>query len=615
MTGLLSATDGPADATDTGTAAASLEDGVHEFRFSGEFTEFELDGEARVTVDGEPFDVTTFPQNTLEITSRETTEFDVSASGGLEVTGGSVERPSARRAMGRARGNVTVSYEGELTYLDIDDNAELRKNGVKVTNETALPSTNPHVAQIETTRRSHEFDLVVGDDATVTESIAGTTAQGGTVSGRAVNKPSQARYSGRITQFERGDGARMMFDDPSSKIELHAPADDSAEFTPRATKGVAYKSEMRTDPTVTVPAGEMRQLKYFGEIQGGDIGSLRLSLSRDKYPEAADSALLQLSAKVQRHNAFPDLAANARSDGRVRYDIGGISGGQIRPSDTDQDLIFASHALTDLERSTEGYSFLSVTSDGDVEKAENTLKWKNARGTIQNMEVRTLQGGMSTSTTGSSFETNEYDFDIPRQPRRVETQGFIPDPTDWLDPLWDGLDALADSLGVAANLIQNGIQNAIDRVQSLTAEDIVLKSGEIIIDNIRGASEVAWQLIDELSKSGLEDKIGKVLMGINIVGSFGVAAFVGTDVFAALDRGDNDCAVCIAAIKIAFEVMCGLIGKGVCAAVGAFTALVGGAACQIVVETVCAFATMALPDAQSICSAEVGPIDDPICTP
>jgi hypothetical protein len=52
----------------------------------------------------------------------------------------------------------------------------------------------------------------------------------------------------------------------------------------------------------------------------------------------------------------------------------------------------------------------------------------------------------------------------------------------------------------------------------------------------------------------------------------------------------------------------------VCAAVGAFTALVGGAACQIVVEAVCAYATLALPDAKSICSAEVGPIDDPICT-
>jgi predicted MFS family arabinose efflux permease len=102
-------------------------------------------------------------------------------------------------------------------------------------------------------------------------------------------------------------------------------------------------------------------------------------------------------------------------------------------------------------------------------------------------------------------------------------------------------------------------------------------------------------------------------MGLNILGSFGVAAFIGTDVFGALDRGDHDCAACIAAIKIAFEVMCGLVGKGVCAAVGAFTALVGGAACQIVVEVACAYATLALPDAKEICSGDAVVLDDPVC--
>ncbi|NEU56894.1 hypothetical protein [Halorussus sp. MSC15.2] len=615
VTGLLSATDAPTDAVDAGKASATLERGVHEFQFSGEFTEFELNGEAKVTVNGEPFDVAAFPHNTLKIIPSGKVEFDVSASGGLEVTGGSVERPSTRRATGYASGKVTVAYEGELTYFDIDGDAELTKNGTSVTSETVLPSTQPHVAHIETTRGSHEFDLVVGDDASVTDSVTGTTAEGGTVSGRAVNKPTQVSYSGQTTQFQRDDGAKMVFDDPSNKVKLHAPTDDSAEFTPRATEGIAYESEVREAPTVTVPAGEMRQLKYFGDILGGDIGSLRLSLSHDEYPAAADSALLQLSAEVQRHSAFSELTTNAAQDGRVRYDVGGISGGRIRPSDSGKDLTFASHALTDLERGTKGNLVLSVTNDGSVEQAENTLKWENDRGTIQKMEVRELQRGASTSATGSSFETDEHNFNIPKQPRRAETQGWVPDPSDWLDPLWDGLDALADSFGVAADLLKSGIQNAIDNVQSLTKEDIILKSGEIVIDNLRGAAQMAWSLIDELSNSVTERRLGKVLMGLNIVGSFGVAAFVGTDVFGALDRGDHDCAACIAAVKIAFEVMCGLVGKGVCAAVGAFTALVGGAACQIVVEAACAYATLALPDAQKICSGDAVVLDDPVCTP
>jgi hypothetical protein len=132
VTGLLTAEDGPQSALADGVAREVIADETRTLRFTGEFTEFSIRGDATVRVDGEPFDVEAFPHNTLEIDPNGTVTYDVSASGAVSLDEGAADQPNARTATARTSSTHVLSYAGELTHIEVDGDATIRRNGSRV---------------------------------------------------------------------------------------------------------------------------------------------------------------------------------------------------------------------------------------------------------------------------------------------------------------------------------------------------------------------------------------------------------------------------------------------------------------------------------------------------
>lgn len=615
VTGLLAASDAPRPTVDGGTAAGKTADEGHEFTFSGEFTDFELDGDADVVVDGEPFDVSAFPRRRLEIDPSGPTEFDVSASGAVQVRGASVDRPTTRRATGRIDDRVTVAYEGELTYLTVDGEATLRRDGDRLSDPAAaLPSTRPHVARVETSRGSTEYELEVTDDAAVVESRGPDTASDGTVSGRAVGRATEIRYAGRATAFRRDDGAAMTVDERAKRIACRAPADAEATFTLRATDGIVRDGELVREPSVTVPAGETELVKYVGQVTGGAIGTLALRLDLSAYPEASDSARLQHAAEAERHPAFDTLATAASRHGRVRHDVGALSGLDVDPSEGTGHTL-TTFAVTDLDRGDDAEIHLVVNDDGSVREARNEYRW-TSRGTVERLELDRLGATAGVAAAGAdTLETEAYDYDLPTRGRAgtasvddsVSTDGILGD-------IWQGITGfVGDIAGMTEDLLKDAINTVIDSVTSISAEDIVVKSSAIVCSSFSAIENLYDEFLERAAKSGT-DKWAKAIIKTKANFFIGSGILLDSDFVQQAQNGDYGCAGCIFSISFLFEFICSEVSKKVgCAAISWPSAGLGGVGCVIVLEAVCGFATILLPDAKSICSDTTTPTELDLC--
>jgi len=615
VTGLLSASGAPGANANDGVASGTVSGGTHEFRFSGEFTQFNIDGAGRVTVDGKAFDPAAFPRHRLEIAPRGTVEFDVSASGAVSVDGARAEQPTARRAIGTADDTVVVAYEGELTYLDIDGNASLRKNGRAVEDAgAALPSTHPHVARVQSDGGRETYQFRSTNDVGVVSSGNDEAVDERTVSGQAVGAPTEFRYAGRATRFERNDGATMEFDERTKRVRCRAPADTAVDFGMESTEGFARDGELRREPTVTVAAGETTEIKYFGQITGGTIGRLSVALDLSVYPEATDSARLQHAAQIERHEAFAVLTEDAEQYGRVRYDANAFAGIEVNPEETAGSFAVGTFALTDLNRGEKANVRLSVDDDGSIRAARNEYR-QFSNGSLDVFEADRYD----PESDAQALTTESFDVNLPETASATttpETSDVEVSPEGFFDDIFDQLgDFVSGIAGITTQIAKNLIESTIENSTSISFEDIVVKSTEIVCGTLAAIEELFKQTLEKADEAYDYAKYGKFIMKAAMSGFVGAGMLIGTDIVEQAKQDHWGCAGCIFAIAFLFEVVCGRVSQAIgCAVISWPSAGLGGLGCVIVLEAACSAIQLALPSAEDICSDVSAPIGLDVCT-
>lgn len=181
-----------------------------------------------------------FPRQTLEIAPDGEVSVDVSASGRIEAGGsgrgrrtrrgggngsGPLDRVNDRTLRGKIESPVTLSYAGELTYFEADGDVRVRKNGERVDTADVLPSAMPGSVTVSGSGQS--FAVETSDRAEVVEGDA--TASGGTVSGTATERGTEARYDGNLVSVSQGEAtATISVED--KRVVCSAPSDSSVEF-------------------------------------------------------------------------------------------------------------------------------------------------------------------------------------------------------------------------------------------------------------------------------------------------------------------------------------------------------------------------------------------------
>jgi hypothetical protein len=589
VTGVLTPTDAPATAVGMGAASATLSRGAHKFSFSGEFTAFELDGDAEVVVDGESFDVAAFPRNRLEIVPSSGTEIDVSASGRVESDSRRLDSPNARTVTGTVADRTVLEYAGELTYLDVGEDTRLVKNGRAVSVEEALPNALPGEATVDGAGSQVELSV----SGPVRTDGAALRADGESVSGRPSGRETFA-YDGAVDAVTHENGATVTIRPDMSKFVCEAPADQAVTVVPEGTDGIVNNGELETRPTVTVAAGETKYVKYFGEPTGVNIEDTTVTFNDTADEGAVKSALLQKAAKLERRAGYAVLADDA--DGRVRHDAYGVQISRLTPDD-DQPKRFAKFELADVS-TTRGILSMSVdlTTD-ELFDARVGYETKTEFNTLEKVRVESVDTTARTIDASSvSSETHTFDAETGTvRQSDVQKEFFGWDPFDFLGDLFDGAkDFVSDIPDVAADTFANAVDNLTD-ISGIDETDYAIMSGKFVAQNAFAAGEMLKEFATR--SKNLVWKTG-------MVGGIGVFGIAGSGAFTNLLDGDFDCAGCIAAVKGFLEVAVCEFGVSAFCGLSAIATLgFGGIGCLVMVGAVCSFATGQLFDAEKICSS------------
>jgi hypothetical protein len=521
VTGLLGA-DGVTD----GTVSNTITDETDAIRFTGEFTELSVDGDARVLVDGEEFDVAAFPENTLEIVPDGTVTYDVSASGAVSVDRGSADQPNARTATAETSEPHRLSYAGELTYFNADGDVTLRRNGSSVSADQLLPSTHSHGLTTAAGDTSYTVDvargmeLADGTNAAPDETVT-TTGQ------------TSARYSGSFQAVEHENGTRVEVDELRNEIVVSGPRAGETEVRLKTTRGLVVNHEAFDEAVFRLSAGEEATAAPHGDIQRVVVGDVTFRLSQDAYPEATDSMALQTAAEMERTTEFRRLEGFV--EGRIRHDAAGIAGEVA--FDSDRTLVRSvEHALVDPKQGDRGIVSVRQQS-GTVDHAgvryiaskgeevvieSNTFPTTGTRGEVETERVasKSLQREKTTQkhdrsefsaatfagTATPSADVTPSDLGpladkLSRE--QLQSQGF-------LSLLNDLRDLYSQGINNVYQITQTIYSVAKDQLDELavTAESLLVSSPELICD-----------LADELKDSGLSnaDKVAwKIAMAPGI---------------------------------------------------------------------------------------------------
>ena len=624
VTGVLSAADAPADSLDRGTAAATVDGDVHAFSFSGEFTSFDVSGEATVLVDGDEFDSATFPHETLRIVPRGEISYDVSASGAVEVESGEADRPTDRRATGTARRVQEIAYAGELTYVDIDGEAHLFKNGTKVDAESVLPSTHPGRLTVRAPNGGNRpYAIEINGAASPQgERSPNVDVDGGRVHGRADASETTLRYSGQVDVVEHSGVGTVTINRQARRVECTAAGSGKVTFELRSSEGIRYDGSIEETKTVVVAGGENESIQYFDNITAVAIDGLEVGLAPDRYRSETDvSERLQLAAKIEREQAFRTLERAAQEHGRVRRDAGGIVASSVTnpTSDSVRPRFVVGFEITDLVKGDEAMLSLGkVVRTGAVLDPTLTYEWKQGNFT------RKLEFHQISSETGASIaadgpgamesEVVEYDIDAYRQAhgdansvatvpageevtaRDFQTSGDVHATGDWIGAIIDGVSDLADAIaGITKDALNRAIEEAIE-VTNVSKEDFVIKSGKLVANSAIAAQAIATEFME---RGWL-----KALWKIRIKGLSTLVSLANTGILQDLtDDGEvSSCNQCVAVVRILVDVgICGYGSAYVCTTLGIATASVGGIACAVFVGTICNSVLNDVEDVKTLC--------------
>jgi hypothetical protein len=604
VTGLLSAGDAPADAVRSGTASATTT-GRHSFEFSGEFTAFEVDGDATVRVDKQPFDYEAFPEQRIEIATEDSANYRVAASGALEVESGTA-RTRDRYAEGSVSGDShTLSYSGELTMLDVEGDATVRRNGTVVDPTTPLPFDNLGNATVTAERNSGQpYTLEFGYGAGVAATTAkgnteAATAEENTVSGEATKAASQIDYIGGFVSFDVPAFGRVTAPQQADYVRCEPTTDDVATFELRTTgqfengeQTISVSTEDGTAELVEM-SGRLTEV-VVGPANGRPGRAVTLSLSPEADLEAArDSVALQLAAEFQRDKQFGQLTRAVPGTGRVRRDAGGLTA-IVAPGIADHiDRDTVTFELTDLERADRGESIL--TERGDEFSGFSKYEWLTDDGYTARLETQSLSStasadsvdesqmernlfitdystdGASTAATGrSGVETTSVEFNVDafraanaQANGAVGTQGIIGD-------IWDAVTGAVD-------WVQGNFPNV-----DIETKDVEEVGGQLAITS----HTVKFDLAEELAKS---DDLAKGIKGGALLYSSAIT-FAKSDAASQLANDDKEvtsCASCSAVAQIAFDIGCGSASAYLCGLSGLVSGGVALVACATFLSILC----------------------------
>lgn len=636
VTGLLSPEGAPAAAVDGGTAAATVSGGRHEYTVTGEFTAFSVDGDAAVTVDGDAFDAEAFPHNTLEIEARGTIEYDVAASGAVEVTEGAGTAETPQRVSGSlAEGETTVvSYAGELTALDLDGTATVRNNGRRVDPTAPLPFEKLGNATVSARGGTTEFAAEFGHAAATTDSGGGRRRRG---RGRrrataAANDTPQGVVQGRAG----GSGTEVVFVGPL--VSLSVPGLGTVTSPPQgnaircraadggATVTVTVSGRFRNGEDVArldLSGGEITTLAYEGRITDVTLespdGEQGVDFALDHGADEAAlnrSIRLQVAEELSRTDTYDRLAAAASANGRVRRDAEGIvaitSASTLESADLRDAVSFQ---LTDLDGPDRGE--LSVGSGDGGTDGLTKYEWQSSDGYTDRIEVEStgdLGGGLGAQSAGdsdgesdgaiesyqvdgpvqaagaggSSLSTASVSFDVavfreananaPREPGQLQSQGWFDDAAD---AVGDAADAAGDTLSDFTGGARDAAEGAADALSSVDVKDLEQVGTDVAITS----HTVKFSAAAELA----EESFGTAIKRANILWSSAIT-FARSDAAQQLadDGHVTGCASCAVAARVVWDAgVCGVGGGALCASASFITAGVATIGCVAFVSLAC----------------------------
>jgi hypothetical protein len=224
------------------TVEGGVRGGSDSYAFAGEVTDFTLDGDAKVVLDGDTVDPTslgTEPTNVMTLEGTDDTEkqYELTVSGELEQSnaGGASINPddsvSGSTATGFIYGSAdSYEYTGEVTDLEVSDGIVVFVNGTRVDPATLGPDPDfSNVLTIQGSgRKSEDYELTVGGDlikstangATVD---SGDTVSGSTATGTVAGGADSYEFSGEVTDFEVDDGATVTLNGTEVDPDALAP--------------------------------------------------------------------------------------------------------------------------------------------------------------------------------------------------------------------------------------------------------------------------------------------------------------------------------------------------------------------------------------------------------
>lgn len=599
VTGLLSPVDAPSRATKRGNAKATLDGDRHEFSFTGEFTSFDVDGDASVTVDGREFDYEAFPHETLEIIADGSVSYDVSASGALEVSDGTASRTDDRRAEGTISGGSHVlSYAGELTYLDLDGDATVVHNGTEVDPDTPLPLTNLGEATVDS--RGKPYTLTFGHDAAVRNGKPDATGDDRTGRGVIESDASGGRtkidYIGGFASLEVPGVGTVSAPPGAGRLEFEATGETDAEFTVRSSG--QFESGQRVEE-LTVESGETELVAVAGRptevVVGAAKGNREVAVSLD-YGADEDqvdrSVALQLAARMERNDRARTLLQAAGEHGRVRHDAGGITA--ISPPEGTEysDRETVAFDLTDLQRGDTGQ--IVATEGPDLSNGYVSYEWKTTDGFTRKQEFDSFDdgqvgtesaddsmlnsnafieeysvnsGAVSVAATGATLTTTSVAFNVDafrmahqQADDQVRTQGI------WND-FWDA--------------VQNAINWCTNAFSSVDTKDLEEVGSDVLITS----HTVKFDLAEELADEG---DLPKGFKGATFMWSSAIT-FAQTDAAYQLANYGTitSCSACAAGVQLAWDIGCSAASPYICGAAGIASGGVGLVACATFLSLLC----------------------------
>ncbi|UOO95000.1 hypothetical protein MUK72_13655 [Halococcus dombrowskii] len=203
------------------TASGHTSTGLDSYTFSGELKRFVLDGEATVTVDGEPAHVGQRPDHVLTIEgtgSRADYEFTVSSNLSKSTANGAdrngADTISGQTASGHtSTGLDSYTFSGELERFVLDGEATVTVDG----EPAHVGQRSDHVLTIEGTGSRADYEFTVGSDLSKStangadrnghDTISGQTASGHTSTGL-----DSYTFSGELERFDLDGEATVTLD-------------------------------------------------------------------------------------------------------------------------------------------------------------------------------------------------------------------------------------------------------------------------------------------------------------------------------------------------------------------------------------------------------------------